>query len=289
MPDGQSRPICYPLWMHPLQILRCLVCSVFSVLAAVLPTLAEEHVDVALVLAVDVSRSMSQEELDLQRRGYAAAISSPDVVRAIEIGARGRIAMTMFEWANDSHVREIVGWHVLADAEDANAFAAKVLADTSYGQRRTSISGAIRHGTALLSNLPFLADRRVIDISGDGPNNQGAIVTAARDAALKTGITINGLPLMTKGGFGAQFNIDDLDEYYRRCVIGGPASFVVPVNGWEQFPEAVRRKLILEIGGIRPAEPAKVMQAQFNFEKPYDCEIGEKIWRKLRRQFFLDP
>lgn len=249
---------------------------------------AEEYVDVALVLAVDISRSMSPEELLIQRRGYAAAISSPEVVRAIELGAHGRIAMMMFEWANENHARVIVDWSVIETRADADAFANRILEDMSRAQNRTSISGAIRHATAFLEEVPFLADRRVIDISGDGPNNQGSPVAIARDAAVEKGIVINGLPLMTKGGIGFQFNIDDLDEYYRRCVTGGPASFVLPVTEWVQFPDAVRRKLILEIGGVVPWQP-KVIPAQFTVAEPYDCFVGEKIWQRLRQQYYWDP
>jgi hypothetical protein len=137
--------------------------------------------------------------------------------------------------------------------------------------------------------VPFSAGRHVIDISGDGPNNQGTPVTLARDAALERGHVINGLPLMTRGGVGFQFNIPDLDDYYRNCVIGGPASFVLPVVEWAQFPDAVRRKLILEIGGRVPQRPARVIPAQITFGPPYDCMIGEKIWRRMRQQYFWDP
>ncbi|WP_299814777.1 DUF1194 domain-containing protein [uncultured Roseibium sp.] len=263
-------------------------CALLGVFLALSPARAGEQVDVALVLAVDVSRSMSPEELLIQRKGYAAAVSSPDVVRAIELGAYGRIAMMMFEWANDGHAREIVAWSVIENQADAFGFAEKILADTTYGQRRTSISGAIRHAASLLKEADYSADRRVIDISGDGPNNQGTPVTLARDAAVESGLVINGLPLMTRGGVGYQFNIPDLDEYYRRCVIGGPASFVIPVNDWAQFPEAVRRKLILEIGGLTPPEVPRIIPAQITFGEPYDCLVGEKIWRKMRDQYFWD-
>ena len=249
---------------------------------------AQECVDVALVLASDVSRSMSQEELALQRRGYAAASASPEVSRAIDLGARVRIALLKFDWANDNHLRVIVDWTLIDEAADAQAFSDQVLEDRSFSQRRTSISGAITHAAELLDDVPFRADRHVIDISGDGPNNHCMDVTIARDAALEKGITIDGLPLKPTGGPGSQFNIPDLDVYYRKCVTGGPASFVIPVTDWAQFPDAVRRKLILEIGGIEP-ERSLVQPAQFTFEEPYDCMIGEKIWDQLREQFFLDP
>jgi len=274
--------------MCRLDPLRFLICALLGALLALSPAKAGEQVDVALVLAVDVSRSMSPEELLIQRKGYAAAVSSPEVVRAIEMGGYGRIALMMFEWANDSHAREIVGWTIIETQADAIAFAEKILADSTYGQRRTSISGAIRHAAAILEETSYLAERRVIDISGDGPNNQGLPVTIERDAALKRGLVINGLPLMTRGGVGFQFNIKDLDEYYRRCVIGGPSSFVIPVNDWAQFPEAVRRKLILEIGGRMPPEEPRIVPAQITFGEPYDCLVGEKIWRQMREQYFWD-
>ncbi|WP_231710324.1 DUF1194 domain-containing protein [Roseibium limicola] len=249
-------------------------------------------VDVALVLAVDVSRSMSPEELLIQRRGYAAAIADPAVIKAIQFGAHGRIALTFFEWAGSGHAREIIGWSLIETAGDAQAFADRLGSGRSVAASRTSISGAIRHGSGLLDALPFQADRRVIDISGDGPNNEGVPVTLARDEAIKAGIAINGLPLLTSDGFYSSFSIPELDAYYRACVVGGPASFVVPVTDWEQFPEAVRRKLVLEIGGLMPdarSEGRPVMTVQYTARPAYDCMIGEKIWQQRRQQFFLDP
>ncbi|MFZ2102184.1 MAG: DUF1194 domain-containing protein [Oricola sp.] len=251
---------------------------------ALQPAQAQERVDIALVLAVDVSRSMSMEELRIQREGYAAAIASPEVVRAIQEGAYRRIAVTLFEWAANSHAREIIGWTVIEDQADADAVAAEMLATRSFGERRTSISGAIFHATGLLETAPYDADRRVIDVSGDGPNNQGTPVTEARDDAVGRGITINGLPMMTSGGGGAQFNIVDLDRYYTQCVIGGPGAFMVPVNDWDQFAEAVRRKLVLEIGDAGDVQP-RAIPVQFMLEEPYDCMIGERIWQQRGWQF----
>jgi len=274
----------YPV---PMGYIRALKPAAGAMIAALLftclPLKAQERIDVALVLAVDVSRSMSYEELRIQRQGYASAIASPEVIRAIGQGAYRRIAITMFEWAGNFHSREILGWTLVESPADAAAIAAQLLEGNSAGARRTSISGAIQHGTRLFDSLPYLADRHVIDISGDGPNNQGLPVTEARDEALKQGITINGLPMMTRGGLGSQFNIDDLDEYYRRCVIGGPGSFVVPVNAWDQFAEAVRRKLVLEIGYDLSAP--RVWRAQLLFQKPYDCLIGEKLRQQRMWQY----
>lgn len=245
---------------------------------------AQDRVDVALAIAVDVSRSMSYEELQIQRKGYAAAIASPEVVRAIQGGVYGRIAVTFYEWASDSYVHEIVGWTLIENQADAEAIADLLLSEHSMGARRTSLSGAIREGVKRLEAVPYQADRLVIDISGDGPNNQGFPVTMARDRAVAKGFIINGLPLMTSGGMGAWFNIPDLDRYYARCVTGGPGNFVIPVTEWEQFPEAVRRKLVLEIGGTETLQP-RVIPAQLFKQEPYDCLIGERIWQQRYQQF----
>ena len=246
---------------------------------------AEVHVDVALVLAVDVSRSMSQRELRIQRRGYAAAIASPEVQRAIAQGAHGRIAITFFEWAADFYISDVVPWTIIETPADAQALADRLMSEMSQGARRTSISGGIMEALRRFDDLPYRPERRVIDVSGDGPNNQGVPVLTARDAAIAQGIVINGLPLMTEDGDLSWFSIGDLDEYYRRCVIGGPGSFMIPVRSWDQFPEAVRRKLVLEIGQHRPDAPPTVLRAQFQADAPYDCMIGEKLWQKRGWQF----
>ena len=260
-------------------------------LAGAAPARAQD-VDVTLVLAVDVSRSMSMEELEIQRDGYAAAISHPDVVSAIRQGAYGRIAVAMFEWAADYNHGDIFGWTIIETQADADRVAGLIRAKESFRQSRTSISGAIRRGVELLAQSPYKGYRQVIDISGDGPNNQGSPVLAAREAALEKGIVINGLPMMTEGGSGAYFTLASLDSYYADCVIGGPGSFIVPVNGWEQFPEAVRRKLVLEIGGLETETP-RVIPANMPSGKTAgtsagksDCLIGEKIWQD--RQWLFD-
>ena len=255
---------------------------------------AQEPVDVALVLAVDVSRSMSPRELTIQREGYAAALNHPDVVRAIGGGVYGRIAVTMFEWAGNGSIRDVFDWTLVENAADADQLSAIVLNSMPTGLRRTSISGAILHALKRLDEAPFEGFRKVVDVSGDGPNNHGQPVLAAREAALKKQIVINGLPLMTGDGPGGGFNIPDLDVYYRECVIGGPGSFLVPVDSWDQFPEAIRRKLILEIGGIPPITPTIVpvqtppSQRVQSSAESYDCLIGENIWEQ-RRWMFDEP
>lgn len=252
---------------------------------------AREPVDVALVLAVDVSRSMSPRELTIQREGYAAALNHPDVVRAIAQGAYGRIAITMFEWAGNGSIREVFDWTLVESADDADQLSALVLQSMPLAQRRTSISGAINHAVKRLDEAPFEMFRKVIDVSGDGPNNHGGPVLNAREEALAQRIVINGLPLMTSDGPGGGFNIGDLDTYYAECVIGGPGSFLVPVKSWDQFPEAIRRKFILEIGSL-PEELRQIAPAQASPQPlrpasaPYDCLIGEKIWEQ--RQWMFD-
>ncbi|MCY0095930.1 DUF1194 domain-containing protein [Hoeflea ulvae] len=253
---------------------------------------AREPVDVALVLAVDVSRSMSVRELEIQREGYAAALNHPDVVRAVAQGAYGRIAITMFEWAGTSAIRQVFDWTLIETGADADRLSEIVRASRPVAQRRTSISGAILHAVQRMEAAPYDGFRKVIDVSGDGPNNQGAPVLEARQIALSQRIVINGLPLMTRDGPGGGFNIADLDSYYADCVIGGPGSFLVPVNSWEQFPEAIRRKLVLEIGAA-PDLPHQVIPAQalpgqsFSpISASHDCLIGEKIWEQ--RQWMFD-
>ena len=163
---------------------------------------AETEVDLELFLAVDVSRSMTPRELEIQRRGYAEALVSREVVSAIERGLLGRIALTYVEWAGAASQRVVVDWTLIESRADAEAFAEKITAHFEDAMRRTSISGAIDYATWAFDENGFQGLRRVIDISGDGPNNQGRTVTDARDEALAAGIVINGLPLMTKEGRG---------------------------------------------------------------------------------------
>ncbi len=248
------------------------------------PALAQDReVDVELFLAVDVSRSMNPDELEIQRRGYAMALQSDEVIAAILNGMIGTVAITYVEWAGSHSQRTVVPWTLIDSAEDAHAFAGQITANYNASMRRTSISQALRHAADAFEGNGFSGLRRVIDISGDGPNNQGGLVTAARDSVLDRGITINGLPLMTEDPLTASWGIPDLDIYYIRCVIGGPGAFILPVTHWDQFAEAVQRKLILEIAGDLPA---RLHRAQSRSLPPYDCEVGEKIWERNRR--YLD-
>src|SRR6266436_4663922 len=237
---------------------------------------AMPSVDVELVLAVDVSYSMDMDELAIQREGYAQAIVSKEFLQALKTGPNGKVAVTYFEWAASSDQKIIIPWRVIDGPETADAVAAEILKTPIRRASRTSISGAIYFAMPLFDESPYKGLRRVIDISGDGPNNNGAPVTGARDEALSKGIVINGLPIMVKEPSYSTMDIDNLDYYYEDCVIGGPGSFVVPIKDREKFKEAIRTKLLLEVAGREPERPV-VRTAEK--EPRVSCMIGEKIWQ----------
>jgi len=234
---------------------------------------APVEVDVELALMVDVSRSMSPVELEIQRRGYAEALVSDEVLGVIANGFIGKIAITYVEWAGDGTNAVIVPWTVIDGLGTAETVADALLWSNPIGLQRTSISGAIRFAMADMETNDFIGLRQVIDISGDGPNNDGRPVRRARNAAIEAGLVINGLPLMTWDETSL-WGISDLDVYYQNCVIGGPGAFVIPVLAWEDFPMAVRRKLVLELAG-----PVEAISAGYHVDPGYDCLIGEKIRR----------
>lgn len=242
------------------------------------------EVGVELVLAVDASRSIDRDEQTIQRRGYAEAFRSAEVQNAILQGAWGRVAVTYVEWAGAGLQSVLIPWTLLDSKETIEAFAARIEAGALTSASRTSISGAIDFSAGLFAQSGFAGQRRVIDISGDGPNNQGRGVTEARDAAVASGLTINGLPLMTNGNqFDGWGSIPDLDRYYADCVIGGPSAFSIPVTGWDEFAPAVRRKLVLELAGRQPSWREFVVRAQAT--APADCLAGEKMWQERQRQW----
>jgi hypothetical protein len=233
------------------------------------PLRASNEVDLALVLAVDISNSMDREEQELQRRGFVAAFRSAQVHEAIAGGALGRIAVLYMEWAANHRRNVIVPWAIIDGPGSAEDFASRLERAPIDRGPRTSISGAIDYAVELLGTSGVEAMRQVVDISGDGANNQGRGVTDARDEALARGITINGLPIMLKQG-GGFWDVADVDRYYRDCVIGGPGAFVVPVRERHQFAEAIRTKILREIAGtvkslIQPAQA----------EPQANCQIGE--------------
>ena len=244
------------------------------------PQLSEKEnlpsVDVELVLAVDVSYSMDMDELAIQREGYAQAIISKEFLQALKTGPNGKISVTYFEWAASSDQKIIIPWRVIDGPETADAVANEIMKTPIRRASRTSISGAINFAMPLFDENPYRGLRRVIDISGDGPNNNGSPVTVARDAALEKGITINGLPIMVKEPSYSTMDIDNLDFYYEDCVIGGPGSFVVTIKDRNRFKEAIRTKLLLEVAGRTPERRVVPVAEK---EPRVSCMIGEKIWQ----------
>jgi hypothetical protein len=230
------------------------------------PVLAAEgsQVDLELVLATDVSRSINQEEAMLQRQGVAAAFRSPEVIRAIQNGALARIAVAYIDWSNDGLNRVVVDWRLIEDKADAEAFSDALLAaGTTYGNR-TSISSALLMSSGLLENNPYEGTRQVIDVSGDGPNNIGLSLAPVREEVLAKGVVINGLPIIVPNAqFAGGGYYAEIDKYYQACVIGGRGAFLIVARGFHDFAVAIRHKLVLEISDLGPRfEPeARVMKA----------------------------
>ena len=212
-------------------------------------------VDTELVIAVDVSNSMDPEEQALQREGYILGLTSREFISALHSGMAGKVAVTYFEWAGLYDQKIIVPWRLIDGPESADAFVNEIARAPYRRAPRTSIYGALQFAKPLFDASGFNGLRRVIDVSGDGSNNMGPPVTLMRDEVLAAGITVNGLPIMLKrplgyGMFATQ--MENLDVYYEDCVTGGPGSFVIPIKEREQFKEATRTKLVLEIAGRAP-------------------------------------
>ncbi len=250
--------------------------------AGPLPRLADKSsgaipVDVELVIAVDVSYSMDPEEQALQREGYVQALTSREFMQALREGANGKIAITYFEWASEFDQKIIMPWRLIEGPESADSVAAELAAAPYRRASRTSISGGLKFAKPLFDHSGYRGLRRVIDVSGDGANNSGALVVPTRDDVLAAGITINGLPIMLKRPVRGSMDIENLDVYYEDCVIGGPGAFVVPIHERKQFIEATRTKLVLEISGREP-EP-RVVPASSQAPR-ISCTIGETMWQE---------
>lgn len=249
-------------------------------------------VDLELVLAVDVSGSIDAEEMKLQRDGYIAALTDPEVIRTITRGVLGRIAVAYVEWAGYETRRLLVDWTLIDGRAAAEGFAAALARQPIRAGVSTAISGAIEFALPMFGNNGYVGTRKVIDISGDGPNNQGPLVTVLRDRAQAEGVIINGLPILNDRPNALNFpNLPDLDRYYEGCVITGEGSFIVVANNFQAFGEAVRRKLIQEIADLgprhrrharselpvrwRPATPPdRTIRAHAVYEP--GCDIGER-------------
>ena len=263
-------------------VLRLCLCATVLAAAAMWPTttvLAQAlAVDLELVIAVDVSLSMDIEEQRLQRDGYVAAFRDPEIHKAIASGPNGRIAVTYLEWAGPANQQVVLPWTVIDGARAANTLADRLEHAPISRARMTSISAALQSSGRLFETSASRGIRRVIDVSGDGPNNAGVPVVPIRDELIAKGIVINGLPIMLKlpAGF---FDLADLDLYYTDCVIGGTGAFMIPIKEKSEFLTATRRKLLLEISGWEP--PPRIIRVQAGGDRPQsDCLIGEKQWQR---------
>ncbi len=224
-------------------------------LIAAMPARADDDVDLLLVLAADVSRSIDATKFQLQRDGYAAAISDPRVMETIKSGRLGRIGLTFVEWSGIGAQHVVIDWTKIGDDAGAKVFGDRLLEAPRSFADRTSISGAIEFAMDQFIHAPFKATRRVIDVSGDGTNNAGRDVSSARDEALAQGVTINGLVILSENPMS--WNPDHtnppggLDNYYRSNVIGGPGAFVMVAKDFNSFGQALIGKLIAEVAENR--------------------------------------
>ena len=237
-------------------------------------------VDAEIVFAVDISYSMDRVEQEMQRDGYVKALTSPEFLNALKSNALGRIAITYMQWASYSDQDIVLDWTVIDGPESAAAAAEKLRKAPFRRAQRTSISGAIDAASKLFETNGFNGTRQIIDVSGDGPNNNGRIVTQSREEALAKGITINGLPLVGIREWMSPADIKELDIYYEDCVIGGPDAFMVTIRDTNSFVDATRTKLVREIAtGPRIGDDATPVVPADSREPRISCTIGESLWR----------
>jgi hypothetical protein len=231
-------------------MLRRTLLAAAGVAAGLRSVRAEDAIDVSLVLAVDVSRSIDEDEARLQREGYRVAVADPVVVAAIRGGMIGAVGIAYVEWAGIEYQRTVIPWRRIATQADADAWGAELAGAARASLSWTSISGAIRHSRQVMAECPWEATRKVIDVSADGVNNSGPPADQQRDAAVAEGITINGLPIINDRPTFGRLPPVPLDDYFRENVIGGNGHFMIVAEDFESFGVAVKRKLIREIAGL---------------------------------------
>jgi len=245
--------------MRRLLTVACIIVALSSALC-VRTAQAADDVDLLLVLAADVSRSVDTQKFQLQREGYAAAIANPRVLDAIRAGRFGRIGLVFIEWSGFGNQKVVIGWTAIDGPQAARAFGDRLLESPRSFADRTSISNGIDAAVAELKHAPWQAERQTIDVSGDGTNNSGRDVQAARDDALNLGITINGLVILSDNPL--PWNPEHtnppggLAKYYRDNVAGGPGSFVMEAKDFHSFGEAIIKKMIAEIADAGTTGPA---------------------------------
>jgi hypothetical protein len=234
-----------------MDVVRPVVAALLLIAAG--PARAAERVDVALVLAADVSRSITSDKFDLQRKGYAAALTDPEVLEAIASGQNHRIAVAFLEWSGAGSQTVVVNWSLIGSKEEAGAVAAQILAAPRAFANRTAIGTALQYATSIVAQCPFVSDRKVIDVSGDGTNNDGPGPAQMRDAALASGVsTINGLVILSAPSPSSYLRDHEnppegLQAYYRQNVAGGLGSFVLVAKSFESFGRSLVAKLVQEI------------------------------------------
>jgi hypothetical protein len=240
-------------------IAAALVCM--AAIAGIGSAARAETVDLLLVLAADVSRSIDDEEFNLQRKGYANAITDPEVLSAIIGGKHHAIAVTFVEWSGTGEQNVVIDWTVVRDGEAAAAIASSIMSAPRSFVGRTAIGAAIDFAVQRLQAAPAQSQRQVIDVSGDGTSNAGRPVTEARDEAVAAGITINGLAIVNNRSTpGYAFHTQPpggLPKYYSENVIGGPGGFLITVEDFHSFADAITRKLVAEIAGISDTAPRR--------------------------------
>jgi Protein of unknown function (DUF1194) len=236
-------------------------------------------VDLQLVLAVDISSSMSLAERKVQRDGYIAALRDPVVIDAIRAGPTGGIAITYVEWAD--YQIQAVPWTLVDGPESAEEFAERISYLPFHRESTTSISGALSYSADLFAHSGFTSERKTIDISGDGPNNAGLPVLSVRDTVIAQGISINGLPIMLREDLTLEGS--NLEAYFRDCVIGGPAAFAMRVSKLDQLAETIKLKLLAEILiAAKPTPPTILQMSDTRPRQPTDCMAGEKTRHTVR-------
>ena len=290
MPDrvDKSIGVAISIFRHTRRIAAAVGLGLALAAAPVAAGESGVEVDAELVFAVDISYSMDRFEQELQRNGYVQALTADEFLNALKSGLHGKVAIAYLQWASYNDQDLLMNWAVIDGPQTAKAFADKLKNSPYRRAQRTSISGAIDASVKLFDNNGFKGARQVIDVSGDGPNNNGRIVTHARDEALARGITINGLPLVGIREWLNQADIKELDIYYEDCVIGGPESFSITVRDVKSFVDATRGKLVREIAsGPKPTISDVVKHASDKIASPtrtqaheprISCTIGESLW-----------
>lgn len=257
---------------HRLAVIVCV--AIICILGRTFAASADTYVDVELVIAVDVSGSVSAREHEVQRQGYLAAFEDEALIRAIQSGPNKRVAVTYLEWANQFNQHILVPWRIVSDRQSAHAFRDELARKRRTLFRGTSLAGALEFSALQFGRNRFQGIRRVIDLSGDGPNRTGPLVNDVRDTLVAQGIIINGLPIMLSPAISNLTHGLDLADYFEDCVIGGPGAFVYPVRAEAEMAEAIRRKLILEVSG----QPARVWRASQEPRPKSNCQIGRGLY-----------